>query len=96
MFNHISKRVVTAVAVIAVAGVPAAAVARPLEDPAGSSFSATPPVVQSSAPQPAAQAEQGFEWGDAGVGAAGMLVLVGVGSGAVVAVRRRGGHALLG
>ncbi len=42
------------------------------------------------------QAQQGFQWGDAGLGAAGMLVLLGAGSGAVVAVRRRSGGALLG
>ena len=30
------------------------------------------------------------------IGAAGMLVLVGVGSGAAVAVRRRGGRAVMG
>ena len=32
---------------------------------------------------------QSFQWGDAGVGAGGLLVLIGVGAGAAVAYRRR-------
>jgi hypothetical protein len=32
----------------------------------------------------------GFDWGDAGLGAAGMLSLLGVGAGAVLVVTRRG------
>jgi hypothetical protein len=95
MSKPISKRAATVIAVIAVAGPPSAAVAKPLEEN-GSPFSVIPPVAQSSPYQPAAHAEQGFEWGDAGVGAAGALVVIGVCSGAVVAVRRRGGHALPG
>jgi hypothetical protein len=94
LFKQISKRVVTASVVIAGAGLPSTAIARPIE--AGSTFSVSPPAVTASAPQPAAQAAQGFEWGDAGVGAAGMLLVIGVGSGAVVAVRRRGGRAVMG
>jgi hypothetical protein len=31
----------------------------------------------------------GFQWGDAGIGAAGMIVLLGTGAGAAGAVRRR-------
>ena len=34
----------------------------------------------------------GFDWGDAGLGAAGMLSLLGVGAGALVVARRDGGH----
>ena len=37
--------------------------------------------------QPSAQAA--FDWGDAGIGAASVLVLIGVGSGAAVALRPR-------
>jgi hypothetical protein len=40
--------------------------------------------------------QPGFQWDDAGLGAAGMLVLVGVGSGTVVAVRRRSARAFAG
>jgi hypothetical protein len=36
---------------------------------------------------PSSQA--GFQWGDAGIGAAGVLALVGVGAGATLVIRRR-------
>jgi hypothetical protein len=62
----------------------------------GSSFTADPPTFQTvAAPQVGAEPAQGFHWDDAGVGAAGMLVLVGVGSSALVAMRRRTGRAQL-
>ncbi len=38
-----------------------------------------------------ATSSTGFDWGDAGIGAAGMLTLVGLGAGAV-AITRRGGR----
>lgn len=50
-------------------------------------------VSASAVRQPSSQA--GFEWADAGIGAAGALVLVGVSSGAAHARRRRTG-ALIG
>jgi hypothetical protein len=96
MFNHLSKLAVTATAMIVTAGLPSAAVARPLIDPAGLYRADSAPVFQSVSALPAPQAQQGFQWDDAGLGAAGMLVLVGVGSGAAVVVRRRTGRALTG
>ena len=36
---------------------------------------------------PSSQA--GFEWGDAGIGAAGVLALIGIGAGATLVIRRR-------
>lgn len=98
MFSPISKRALAAATVIAAASLPSAAIARPLEEMSGVSetFTTSPPPAQIAVPQPAAQADQGFHWDDAGLGAAGMLVLVGVGSGAAVAVRRHGSHALTG
>jgi hypothetical protein len=33
--------------------------------------------------------QDGFQWGDAGIGAAGVLALVGVGAGATLVIRRR-------
>jgi hypothetical protein len=104
VFRHFNKRALTATAVIVAAGLPSAAAARPLYEDPGSSFTADPPTFQSFASPPVApavqgpvpEAQQGFRWDDAGLGAAGMLVLVGVGSGAVVTVRRRGGRALAG
>jgi hypothetical protein len=91
-----SRRLLGLTAAIVTAVLPSAAAARPLYELPGSSFTADPPTFQTVAPPPAAQADQGFQWGDAGLGAAGMLVIVGVGSGAAVAVRRRSGRALLG
>jgi hypothetical protein len=42
-------------------------------------------------------APSGFDWGDAGLGAAGMLSVLGLGSGAVLIARRgRRGHAATG
>jgi hypothetical protein len=95
MFTHINKRVLTA-AVIVAGGLPSAAAATPLYDPPGSSVTAALPTVQTATPRAVAQPEQGFRWDDAGLGAAGMLVLVGVGSGAAVAMRDRSGRAVMG
>jgi hypothetical protein len=91
-----SRRLTAIAAAILTAALPSAAAARPLHEVPGSSFTAGPSTFQTDAPQPAAQPAPGFQWDDAGVGAAGMLVLVGAGSGAVVAVRRRSVRALPG
>jgi hypothetical protein len=61
---------------------------------AGRTASATPAarVVPAVAP-PATSGANGFEWGDAGLGAAGMLGIVGlVGGGLVLTARRRHDH----
>jgi len=43
-----------------------------------------------SAVHPARPSSQaGFQWGDAGIGGAGVLALVGIGAGATVVIRRR-------
>jgi len=43
-----------------------------------------------SAVHPAGPSSQaGFQWGDAGIGGAGMLALIGIGAGATVVIRRR-------
>jgi hypothetical protein len=36
-----------------------------------------------------AGADNGFDWGDAGIGAGGLLALAAIASGAVVAIRHR-------
>jgi hypothetical protein len=46
------------------------------------------PSVGSSVPS-TATSQGGFQWGDAGIGAAGMIVLLGTGAGAAGAMRRR-------
>ena len=38
----------------------------------------------------------GFDWADAGVGAAGTVVLLGAGSGLITFRRRQGRHAVMG
>jgi hypothetical protein len=40
----------------------------------------------------ASSATRGFEWGDAGLGAAGTLVLLGTGAGSAAVIARRRGH----
>jgi hypothetical protein len=92
------KRVVTAAAVVMAASAPPVAYARydvELPGPSGSTGQAQSPIV-SSASRTSASSGQSFGWDDAGVGAAGVLVLVGVGSGVVVARRRRMHHPLTG
>jgi hypothetical protein len=53
-----------------------------------------PPAAASHAPHATTRVVEvrsgGFDWGDAGLGAAGMLSLLGVGAGAVLVVTRRG------
>jgi hypothetical protein len=95
MLKHINKRTLAAATVIITAGLPAVAVATPDGVPPGAPSTASPPPVEIVA-TPAMNADPGFQWGDAGLGAAGMALLVGVGSGAAVVARRRGGRALMG
>ena len=56
--------------------------------PARSGPDTTGPVIEARA--------NGFDWGDAGIGAAGMLTILGLGAGAVVVARRDGGHRTFG
>ncbi len=52
-----------------------------------------PPAVSRTVPaQPVASTDQGFQWGDAGIGAAGTIVLLGVGAGAAGVMRPRRRH----
>jgi hypothetical protein len=91
-----TKRALTAAAMIAAASAPSSAYARlnlDPETPLGHHQVrlVTPtrparPVAEAASPSP------GFEWGDAGLGAAGMLVLVGTGAGTAAAIGRRRGH----
>ena len=59
----------------------------------GSLNSIAPPV---SSPEvvaePSAVADDGFDWGDAGIGAAGMLAVAAIAAGAAVAVAHRPGR----
>ncbi|MFZ0376851.1 MAG: hypothetical protein WCD11_22230 [Solirubrobacteraceae bacterium] len=45
-----------------------------------------------SVPRATASSSEGFQWGDAGVGAAGVIVLLGAGAGAAGVLRQRRVH----
>ncbi len=95
MFKRI-KRSLTAATVVLAASAPSVAYARFNLDPPGPSVPGgqAPTAIVPSAQRTDASSPQRFQWDDAGIGAAGVLVLVGVGSGAVVARRRRMHHPL--
>ena len=83
--NHHFKKA-TALALALGAIVPATATAKPVgPDPSGASFATPPsPVVRITTPA------SGFDWGDAGIGAAGGLAIamLGVGGGLVISHSR--------
>jgi hypothetical protein len=84
------KRLIMIATVLGAAVLPSIAAARP--DGPDRPYSDASAAVQAIAP-PEAQAvstpsTDGFSWHDAAFGAGGMLVLIAVGSGAVLAVRR--------
>jgi hypothetical protein len=82
--HHLKKASALALALGAI--VPATATARPVgPDPSGASFTLPQsPVVRITTPA------SGFDWGDAGIGAAGglALALLGVGGGLVISHQR--------
>jgi hypothetical protein len=81
--HHTTKATALALAIAALA--PAAASAKPVgPDPAGGSYPPlTTPIVQVTAPA------GGFDWGDAGIGAAGGLAITMLGVGAALTVSQR-------
>jgi hypothetical protein len=95
MLNHdVIKRSLAGGLVIAAASFPAAAQARYVENPGPQSAS---PVL-TAGPSPASQVSatpssqsdsSSFQWGDAGVGAAGASVLLGAGALSAGVIRRR-------
>jgi len=89
MFSLIQiRRSFLAAAAVTATALPAAAQARPLFDPAP--VHTTPPArVVTVVRAPSANGPAGFQWDDAGVGAAGAIVLLGAGAGAATTVRRR-------
>jgi hypothetical protein len=87
MFNvTFVKRSLAAGLAIGVAAVPAAAQAQINRDVAGG---ATPAAVTAAAQQPAHSTQSSFDWGDAGIGAGGVIVLLGAGAATSGAMRRR-------
>jgi hypothetical protein len=94
----LTKRIATAATVVLAASAPSAAYARFNLDPPAKAPVVSSQTVQNTAPPSArgssASSSPGFQWDDAGVGAAGVLMLVGIGSGTVLARRRRTDHPL--
>ena len=81
----------TAIAVLAIAAVAAPTAGASPADYAGPAApAATPHAVTRTVEAPSS----GFDWADAGLGAAGRLSLLGFGAGAVIVARR--GHPRLG
>jgi hypothetical protein len=86
--HHPLKRSLAAVFVVGAAALPAAAQALPIESGTGGG-ALTSPVAVPSAPQPGPTAQAGFQWGDAGIGAAGATLLVSAGALSAGMTRRR-------
>jgi hypothetical protein len=92
----LTKRTLAAAAMIAAASAPATASARYNLNPEPSAVThpvQTLPPARPARPAPEANsASGGFEWGDAGLGAAGTLVLLATGAGSAAMITRRRGH----
>ena len=84
---HITKRTLTAATMIAAAAAPSTAAAHFDLQPSSGAVVARPaaPV----AAQPPAASPDGFQWGDAGIGAAAALGLIGATGATAVLIRRR-------
>ncbi len=84
--HHLIKRWLTGALVIAAASFPAAAQARfSVDPPAGSG----PPITSARSVPQGTSSHSSFQWGDAGIGAAGVVVLLGAGGLVASATRRR-------
>jgi hypothetical protein len=89
----LAKCSLSAGVVFAAASLPAAAQARLDLNPLGQSeVSAPARVVSVQAPPSTAASASSFEWGDAAIGAAGPVVLLGAGAVAAGGARRRRGQ----
>ena len=94
----LTKRIATAATVVLAASAPPAAYARLNLDPPAPAPVVSSQTVQNPAPpsvrKASASSSPTFQWDDAGVGAASVLILVGIGSGTILARRRRTEHRL--
>lgn len=95
--THSLRRTFAAAIAVTVLAAPAASAA-PIDETANPSgrqqaeaYSAAP-LELPSAPVPASGAGNGFDWGDAGIGATAMLALAAIAAGAAVAVGHRPGR----
>ena len=88
MFSkHAMKRAMTGALVATAASFPASAQA--MIPPPGAPAGADATAIETLTPQAQPSVNDGFHWGDAGIGAAGMVLLVGAGTVASGAARRR-------
>lgn len=96
--KHSFRRLLAAAALIAAASLPASAQARFNLEPVGSPLPAPAPAPNRPAPAPpvSTAGDSGFQWGDAGIGAAGAVLVLGSGVLAYAAPRRsrRGARAV--
>jgi hypothetical protein len=103
----LTKRIATVAAVFLAAIAPSAAYARlnldpPTTAPAVSSQTINAQTLNAqtltaatpSSGKASVSSSQDFQWDDAVIGAAGMLILLSVGSGAIITLRRRAHHPL--
>jgi hypothetical protein len=89
VFRHIHiKRSFLAAAAMTAAALPAGAQARPFFDPPNVHTS-QPARVAAVVREPETNGSAGFQWDDAGIGAAGAIVLLGAGAGTATTIRRR-------
>jgi hypothetical protein len=92
MFKSIKRLLVAATAILVLSGPSAAFAAVMGADGGGSASGPGQAVVIAPISRTAASSSQGFQWGDAGVGAASIVVLLGVGVGAASVLRHRRVH----
>jgi len=96
MFKSIKRLLIAATMIVAMSA-PSAAYAFIRVTGGGPATSGQgQPSIVSSVPRATPSASQGFQWGDAGVGAGVILALVGVGVGATLVIRRRVDHPIVG
>jgi hypothetical protein len=88
--NTILPRAVATMAAVAAIGAPTATARVALDPPAGSQSNSSSALVSSTAPTSGQTGSSGFDWGDAGVGAAGAILILGLGTGGIAVRRTRG------
>lgn len=86
--NHSIRRILATAALIMATSLPASAAAKFNLEPGGSSAPAPAQTQPAPPPPQPTAADSGFQWGDAGIGAAGAVLVLGSGA-LVFAVPRR-------
>ena len=93
--THSARRALALAAIVIGLAAPVAAAApvdsvdQNLDRQSQAAAYSVPPVEFPSSPAPTSDTSQGFDWGDAGIGATAMLALAAIAAGAAVAARRR-------